>query len=147
MVNREHWIWSWEPWVLDLHLQFASYMNCCTSRISISPSAKLSYVTTVVSASLTGATVVITEPSCQGVLSVPDHNEINKGSWFLGFCNAHADTKTNTKQQAVGYTSKWKVCFKMFSILQFWDLLNRIDGNLLNSVGLKDSLLSPFCSL
>ena len=91
--------------------------------------------------------MAIIELSCEGVLSAGDHNEINKGSWFVGFCNAHADIKTNTKQWAIGYISKWKVYFKMFPILQFWDLLNRIDRNLLNSVCLKDSLLSPFCSL
>lgn len=67
----------------------------------------------------------IIEPSCEEVLSAGDHSKVNKGSWFVGFCNAHAYTKANTKQWAVGYTSKWKVYFKMFSILQFWELLNK----------------------
>ena len=62
--------------------------------------------------------MAIIELSCEGVLSAGDHNEINKGSWFVGFCNAHADIKTNTKQWAIGYISKWKVYFKMFAILQ-----------------------------
>ena len=44
----------------------------------------------VVSASFTGAAVGIIEPTCEGALSAGDHNEINKGLWFVGFCNAHA---------------------------------------------------------
>ena len=60
--------------------------------------------------------MAIIELSCEGVLSAGDHNEINKGSWFVGFCNAHADIKTTTKQWAIGYISKWKVYFKMFPL-------------------------------
>lgn len=93
-MNREHWTWSQEPWVLDPLLPFATWITTVNQRSSL---AYVQKVIPFIIAFLTVATVGIHEPMCKGVLAAQNHNGKIEDNCLVDSVMHILDRKRKTK--------------------------------------------------